>query len=425
MVRDYEELYQREIGRQTGALVSANEDHLPSPELNSLDRLHALLTSTSTALFLIGAVAATSLLGTLLPQHPGGLEGLRGQGYEAGSPLLDAFGLYDVYRAPWFVLLLGLLMVSALLCTLKRTGRLLRACPRLGRRARRKRITFIASLVAHYSMLVVMVGVLLGSVAGLSDMLYLAEGETAPVPGADFSIRLDRAEERYNSDGSVRDWYSYLTVIEDGQEVKEYVIEVNHPLQHRGFAFYQSEFGQMPDQTGPLPLSPVRLQVTQDGQPLQMISMFNASQTGEELDLVFTASVPDSPKKIEVIVLPEEGLQLWLSRYPTLPDKVGLRVLEGEAVGMGEDAETLFAEEVDTTATVTVGRLVIEMEDLDPDLGVEMIPEAFEQPRFWSGLWVVKNPGLPLIWLGFVGMSLGWAVVFLLPIFRGAKSASF
>jgi len=177
----------------------------------------------------------------------------------------------------------------------------------------------------------------------------------------------------------------------------------------------------MPDQTGPLPLSPVRLQVTQGGLPLQMISMFDASQTGEELDLVFTASVPNSPKKIEVIVLPEVGLQLWLSRYPTLPDKVGLRVLEGEAVGMGEDAETLFAEEVDTTATVTVGRLVIEMEDLDPDLGVEMIPEAFEQPRFWSGLRVVKNPGLPLIWLGFVGMSLGWAVVFLLPIFRGAK----
>jgi hypothetical protein len=401
--------------------MSENENRSPSPGLNSLDRLYALLTNTSTALFLIGAVAATSLLGTLLPQHPGGLEGLRVQGrvqgYEAGSPLLDAFGLYDVYRAPWFVLLLGLLMVSVLLCTLKRTGRLLRA--------RRKQMTFIASLVAHYSMLVVMVGVLLGSVAGLSDMLYLAEGETAPVPGADFSIRLDRAEERYNPDGSVRDWYSYVTVVEDGQEVKEYVVEVNHPLQHRGFAFYQSEFGLMPDQTGPLPLSPVRLQVTQGGQPLQMISMFDASQTGEELDLVFTASVPDSPKKIEVIVLPEEGLQLWLSRYPTLPDKVGLRVLEGEAVGMGEDAETLFAEEVDTTATVTVGRLVIEMEDLDPDLGVEMIPEAFEQPRFWSGLQVVKNPGLPLIWLGFVGMSLGWAVVFLLPIFRGVKSASF
>jgi len=346
--------------------MSESENRSPSPGLNSLDRLYALLTNTSTALFLIGAVAATSLLGTLRPQHPGGLEGLRVQGYEAGSPLLDAFGLYDVYRAPWFVLLLGLLMVSVLLCTLKRTGRLLRA--------RRKQITFIASLVAHYSMLVVMVGVLLGSVAGLSDMLYLAEGETAPVPGADFSIRLDRAEERYNSDGSVRDWYSYMTVIEDGQEVKEYVIEVNHPLQHRGFAFYQSEFGQMPDQTGPLPLSPVRLQVTQGGLPLQMISMFDASQTGEELDLVFTASVPNSPKKIEAIVLPGVGLQLWLSRYPTLPDKVGLRVMKGEAVGMGEDAETLFAEEVDTTATVTVGRLVIEMEDLDPDLGVEMIP---------------------------------------------------
>ncbi|MBC8447583.1 MAG: cytochrome c biogenesis protein ResB [Chloroflexi bacterium] len=391
--------------------MSEEETRPPAPVLGALDRIYDWLTRTRTALVLIGAVGAVSLLGTLLPQHPGGLEGLRAQGMETGSPLLDAFGLYDVYHAPWFVLLFGLLMFSVLLCTLKRTQRLLRA--------RRKRISLIASLVAHYSMLVVMVGALLGSVAGLSDTIYLAEGETATVPGADFTIRLDRAEERYNTDGSVRDWYSYVTVIEGGQEVKEYVIEVNRPLQHRGFAFYQSEFGQMPDQTGPLPLSPVRLQVTQDGQPLEMLSMFNASQTGEVLELTFTAPVPNSPKKIEVIVLPGMGLQLWLSRYPTLPDKVTLQVLAGETVGMGEDAELLFADEVDTTTTVTIGPLVITLEDLDPDLGMDRIPEAFEQPRFWSGLQVGKNPGIALIFAGFVGMSLGWAVRFLLPIFRG------
>jgi cytochrome c biogenesis protein len=383
----------------------------PGPVLGALDRLYDFLTRTSTALVLIGAVSVASLVGTLIPQQPGGLEGLRAQGYEGGSKLLDAFGLYDIYRAPWFVLVLGLLMVSLLLCTLKRTGRLLRA--------RRKRITLVASLVAHYSILVVMAGVLLGSVAGLSDTLYLAEGETAPVPGADFSIRLDRAEERYNPDGSVRDWYSYVSVIEDGQEVKEFVIEVNLPLQHRGFAFYQSEFGQMPDSSGSLPLSPVRLRVTQDDQPLQMLSMFNTNQAGEELDLAFTATVPNSPKKIEVIVLPGMGLQLWLSRYPTLPDRVTLQLLAGETVGMGEDAELLFGDEVPTTATVNAGPLTVSLEDLDPDLGMDRIPEAFEQPQFWSGLQVGKNPGIGLIFAGFAGMSLGWAVAFILPVFKG------
>ena len=382
-----------------------------SPVPGVLDRVYDFLTRTSTALVLIGAVVVASLLGTLVPQQPGGLEVLRQQGYEAGSPLLDAFGLYDLYRAPWFVLLLGLLMASLFLCTLKRTGRLLRA--------RRKRIPVIASLVAHYSILVVMAGVLLGSVAGLSDTVYLAEGETAPVPEADFSIRLDRAEERYNTDGSVRDWYSYVTVIEDGEAVKEFVIEVNRPLQHRGFAFYQSEFGQMPDSTGTLPLSPVRLRVTQGDQPLQLLSLFNTNQAGEQLDLDFTAPVPNSPKKIEVIVLPGMGLQVWLSRYPTLPDKVTLQVLEGETIGMGEEASVLFADEVDSTSEVTVGPLVIHLEDLDPDLGMDRIPEAFQQPQFWSGLQVGKNPGISLIFAGFAGMSLGWAVAFLLPIFRG------
>lgn len=390
-----------------------NEERIRSPASGPgmLDRIYDWLTRTGAALVLIAAVGVASLLGTLIPQYPGGLEGLRAQGIEAGNPLFDAFGLYDVYHTPWFVLLLGLLMVSLFLCTLKRTGRLLRA--------RHKHIPLIASLVAHYSILVVMLGVLLGSVAGLSDTIYLAEGETAPVPGADFAIRLERAEERYNPDGSVRDWYSTVTVIEDGQEVKRFVIEVNRPLQHRGFAFYQSQFGQMPDQTGPLPLSPVRLRVTRDGQPVQLLSMFNAGQTGEELELTFTASVPNSAKKIEVVVLPGLGRQLWLSRYPTLPDKVILQVLAGEGVGMGEDLELLFAEEVDTTSEITVGPLVITLEDLNPDLGMDRIAEAFAQPRFWSGLQVDRNPGLPLVFAGFVGMGLGWAVTFLLPIFRG------
>jgi hypothetical protein len=377
----------------------------------ALDGIYDLLTNTRTALALIAAVSVASLLGTLVPQHPGGLEGLREQGVQTGSVVLDAIGLYDVYRSPWFLVLLGLLMGSALLCTIKRTARLLRA--------QHKPIPRVASLVAHYSLLVVMVGVVVGNVSGLSDTLYLAEGETVAVPGAEFSIRLDRAEERYNADGTVRDWYSYVTVIDSGQEVKTDVIEVNRPLQHKGFALYQSQFGQMPDDTEALPLSPVRLRVTEDGQPVQMISMFDTSQAGEQLDLSFTVSVPNSPKKIEVIVLPGRGLQLWMSRYPTLPDKITLQVLAGETVGMDQDTDVLFADEVDTTTTITVGSLVVSLEDLDPDLGMDRIGEAFEQPVYWSGLLVGKNPGLPLIFTGFAGMALGWAVAFLVPIFRG------
>jgi len=376
-----------------------------------LEGMYDLLTGTRTALVLIAALSATSLLGTLLPQHPGGLDGLREQGVQTGSTVLDAVGLYDVYRSPWFLVLLGLLMASAVLCTIKRTVRVWRA--------QHKRATHIASLVAHYSLLTVMVGVAVGNMAGLSDTLYLAEGDTVAVPGADFSVRLDRAEERYNADGTVRDWYSYVTVIDGGQEVKTDVIEVNHPLQYRGFAFYQSEFGQVPDDAEALPLSSVRLRVTENGQPLPMMSMFDTSQAGEQLDLSFIVNVPNSPKKIEVIVLPGRSVQLWMSRYPTLPDKITLQVLAGETVSMDQDSEVLFADEVDTTSVITVGPLVVSLEDLDPDLGMDRIGEAFEQPLYWSGLLVGRNPGLPLIFTGFVGMVLGWAVVFLLPVFWG------
>jgi len=40
----------------------------------------------------------------------------------------------------------------------------------------------------------------------------------------------------------VRAYRSRLTVVEDGEPVREKTIAVNHPLEHDGYYFYQSTF---------------------------------------------------------------------------------------------------------------------------------------------------------------------------------------
>ncbi|MBW2261674.1 MAG: cytochrome c biogenesis protein ResB [Deltaproteobacteria bacterium] len=65
--------------------------------------------------------------------------------------------------------------------------------------------------------------------------LFLQEGHAADLGGG-MHIVLAR---RQDSD---QDYLSTVSVIEDGRTVRTQTIEVNHPLRHRGFAIYQSDF---------------------------------------------------------------------------------------------------------------------------------------------------------------------------------------
>ena len=49
-----------------------------------------------------------------------------------------------------------------------------------------------------------------------------------------FDIEMDR--------GNIKDYITIATVIEDGEEVSRHRIEVNHPLRHKGYRFYQTSF---------------------------------------------------------------------------------------------------------------------------------------------------------------------------------------
>jgi len=88
----------------------------------------------------------------------------------------------------------------------------------------------------------------------------IIEGETADrffIRGKDvsipkplpFSVRCDDFNVTYydlkgnKQDRFVKEYTSLLTIIENGKEVLEEKVEVNHPLHYRGIAFYQSSYG--------------------------------------------------------------------------------------------------------------------------------------------------------------------------------------
>ena len=257
-----------------------------------LRSVRTFFSSVKLAIVLFILVTLASIVGTLIPQGRDAAE--YAARYGGLAKLLSAFQLTRLYSSGWFLALLFLFAVNTAVCTLTRLGpkrrkafgpageadaravAAMRVAARLrlpppldaardrvaaalrarryrlaasaagGRAvllARKRRLGHFGSDVVHLGLLVILAGGLTSGLAGRRSDLALAEGETAAVPGAAFSVRLDRFETEYYPGGGVKDWKSTVTVIEGGTPVATRVVEVNHPLTHRGFSFYQQSYG--------------------------------------------------------------------------------------------------------------------------------------------------------------------------------------
>lgn len=251
------------------------------------------LGSLKFAVFLIIGLVALCVLGTLLPQArfaEAAPEGERPLG------VLSFLVPKDIYHSPHFLILLSLFSLNIIVCTLTRLrpkarralrpsleadmGALLavpasaqlslklelgKAVESVGRTLRRRRYRVrqaetpgrlvllgskrtagrFGSDVVHLGLVVVIAGGLVSGLAGFRTVLALEEGTTEVVPRADLRLRLDKFDIEAYPDGSVKDWKSRLSVMEDGRPVFGKTIEVNHPLSYKGFLFYQSGFAQI------------------------------------------------------------------------------------------------------------------------------------------------------------------------------------
>jgi cytochrome c biogenesis protein len=247
------------------------------------------LTSVKLAIGLIIVLALFSILGTLVPQGQPDLRYLNQYG-PTGYKLIKFFSVDRLFHTWYYLGLLVLLGLSTLACLTKRFRLSLRLLCRPRRQspaqilklensaelaisgrptAALERVTDVLrkqgyrvtrtgnqlyahkNLVGrlgvdlfHASLLLLLLGALAGGLFGFEGFIQGHKGEVLDVPNADFQIRVDDLwVEHYEGSTQVKDWYTTLTVIDDGQEVKTQTIEVNHPLTYQGVSFYQASFG--------------------------------------------------------------------------------------------------------------------------------------------------------------------------------------
>ncbi|MFQ5735227.1 MAG: cytochrome c biogenesis protein ResB, partial [Thermodesulfobacteriota bacterium] len=105
------------------------------------------------------------------------------------------------------------------------------------------RIGRLGSDVTHISLLLILLGAIVGSFAGYKGFDAVYVGSEMSVEGAPFTLRLDKFWIDYYDTGQIKQYNSLLTVVEDGHDVLTKQIWVNEPLYYKGYRFYQSSYG--------------------------------------------------------------------------------------------------------------------------------------------------------------------------------------
>lgn len=279
------------------------------------DVLFNLFRSVKLTIFLLILLAILSILGTIITQNASKAEYIQRYGVKLYE-ILNFFNLFDMYHSWWFSAILLLLVINLIACSLHRlpgvwrqifkkpTGledSLLKTLPYVekiqwvylpeqkimeeiqpclkrwfknpkwietGKSTtlyfEKGRLSRLGVYVTHLSILIILIGGMIGSLFGFKGFINILEGETVDhiflrtkdgevARPLGFSLRCDEFKITYydlpRPEKLVKEYTSHLTILENGKEVLKKTIEVNHPLHYKGLAFYQATYGTIHDIT--------------------------------------------------------------------------------------------------------------------------------------------------------------------------------
>jgi cytochrome c biogenesis protein len=397
-------------------------------------RLWQGLTSLRLTLVLLLLLAGAAIIGTLITQ---------GEGYAfyqqrlgpRWAGLVLGLGLNEIYRSSWFLALMGMLLVNLVACSIRRLPDAIRlitrplavakyqTLPRRGKiiwpagkadaPARLEaclqqvwgrsqvhnldqtvwflrfcgRLGHLGPYLIHLSIVLILVGGLVGMTWGLKGHLNIAEGETLDsfeLPDQDkkiplnFAVRLDRFQVQYYADGTPQEYRSDLSFFLNGKEVLQRACRVNDPISFQGFTFYQSTYQAKPEGL-------IRLKVT-----------YNNQTTPLEVPLRTKVTLPGG----EALIIATR--------------------LEGNLEGYGPALQLAYKSGPGHPHIFWV--LKKDPQGIAKQPGPHHFTIEEMQLRYASGLLVKRDPGVWWVYLGFILLLPGFWLAFFTPRQRWAVS---
>jgi cytochrome c biogenesis protein len=321
------------------------------------ERIWGFFASVKLAIMIFAVVSLTSIVGTVLQQNADAAKNIEilskfvGASAAPGAyKFMDMLGFLDMYRSWWFISLLGLFAANLIICSIDRfphvwkaarekqkplndeqfkvfpikrefiakgkvdeiKDKVLKVLASAGFKnaevaidgdeiqvfSKKQAYSRLGVYITHLSLLVIMLGSVIGSLWGFNGYINIPEGTSYPVAFASkpmseamwqernmvldtllnnesnlaltasaLSVSEERLVKRmktlgleylgfevglmdfdvtfYGNSDMAKEYTSHLSVKEGGQELFRLWIEVNQPLKHKGFTFYQSSYGMM------------------------------------------------------------------------------------------------------------------------------------------------------------------------------------
>lgn len=389
--------------------------------------------SVKLTIYTLLLLAATSVIGTVILQNGTEQQYLRLYG-AAWTNLIKVFNINDMYHAVWFLGLILILCINIVVCSIERlssswkiifpkevtfnkdrfrklknletftiqkdvssavsfyeqflsktAGTVLKEKTETGSAlyAEKGRWTRFGVYVVHTSILLLLIGALIGSVFGFKANLQLDEGQTSdraflsknrtPIP-LGFSIRCNDFEVKFYDTGAPEEFRSNLTIIENGKESFTKDIRVNHPLRYKGINIFQSSYGTaQPDRV-----------------VLEVIQLSDKTTTDHTIKIGQEIELPGGQGTFKL-----EG---FLPHFDFQEHNLGEAFIGTIIPKNGERFQIGLPIKFPTFDKMRKGAFAF-------------VVKEFEQKQY-TGLQITKDPGIWYVYTGFILMIIGCWITF-------------
>lgn len=422
-----------------------------------INSLWNFFTSVKLTVVLLLSIAITSIFGTLIPQNKNPDAYFRVYG-DFLFRFFDLLDIFDMYHSFWFQFLILLLTLNIVVCSIERLSATwkivftktpkfnLSGFRKLSQKEtfdsrhslqslRKKYETFISRrfghtiveetkkgfciftekwrwtrfgvYIVHLSIILLLMGSLIGSIFGFEGFVNISEGEainkiqlvgTGKIIKLDFEIRCDDFNISYYKNGSPKEYRSSLTIIDGGMPVIKKDIIVNDPLRYKGINIFQSSFGKIPTDPGS--------------------DIIQAEDPDEEISLKFVNNESGVEYKVRtkignLVALPEELGTFVVEDYIKAATYGGKNI--GEAyVGTltpknGDPVKILLPIRFPNLDKMRKGAVII---SLETEKAKARKSGWQSEMRYYTGLQVIKDPGVWVVYSGFIGMIIGLFITF-------------
>lgn len=397
-------------------------------------KLWDFFASLKLTVFLFSVIASASVAGTFLPDRIGIMRFLQGKPSWVAD-FFQIFELYDIYYSWWFVLLIIILGVNTLCCSFERLPGVLKivfkkplppSVPRIESFENKKdfyvnktlnqakdsaekffklkklkiflvnsgdKLFFIAEkgrnsrlgvYVAHLGFLLLIIGGVAGTMGGFSGVIDIPENETSNIVtlfknrgkiDLGFDVTCTSFEiKRYENSSTPKSYESEIIFNKGSENEKKGLVKVNSPLKYNGIKFIQSGYGR----------------VLEGKVKISVYDILTDEKKGEyEIE------------QGDQIVLPDGKTEFTLFSFRPNFQISGMNL-----------GETFIGFILKDNSEIPVA-LPVSAPGFDKHRKGDfyLIPEKFNT-KYYTSLQVNKDPGVYIVYLGFLLLSLGIFVSF-------------